>query len=79
MTHSEQSAYPQAFPMNQGEIDAFLSQPLIAKLSTHNEDGSIHCVPIWFKVHQGEILLGTQEISKKARNIQRDPRVTVLV
>ena len=79
MSQPKQSIYPQSFPMDQGEIEAFLSQPLIAKLSTHNEDGTIHCVPNWFKYHQGEILLGTQEISKKARNIQRDPRVTVLV
>jgi hypothetical protein len=61
------------------EMVAFLSQPLIAKLCTHNEDGTIHVVPIWFGYEEGEILVGTQEITRKVRNIKRDNRVTVLV
>jgi len=61
------------------EIEEFLGLPLIAKLSSHNKDGTIHTVPVWFKYRDGEILLGTQEITQKAQNIKRDSRVTVLV
>jgi PPOX class probable F420-dependent enzyme len=65
--------------MTDEEVEAYLAQPLIAKLSTHNKDGTIHTVPIWFKYQNREILLGTQEITQKVKNIKRDPRVTVLV
>ena len=79
MSKQRGSVYPQAFPMNSEEVENFLSLPLIAKLSTHNKDGTIHTVPIWFKFRDGEILLGTQEISQKVQNIKRDSRVTLLV
>lgn len=79
MSEPQVSVYPQARPMVGDEVESFLAQPLIAKLCTHNEDGTIHAVPIWFKYENGEILLGTQEITRKVRNIKRDNRVTVLV
>jgi len=65
--------------MTEEEVANFLAQPLIAKLCTHNVDGTIHIVPIWFKYRNGEILLGTQEISRKVRNIKRNSQVSVLV
>jgi len=79
MSQQEKSVYPQAFPMTPGEVENFLELPLIAKLSSHNKDGTIHTIPIWFKYREGEILLGTQEISQKVQNIKRDHRVTVVV
>jgi PPOX class probable F420-dependent enzyme len=79
MSKQQGSVYPQAFPMTFDEVEDFLALPLIAKLSTHNRDGTIHTVPLWFKYQNGEILLGTQEISQKAQNVRRDSRVTVLV
>jgi hypothetical protein len=79
MSQQEKSLYPQAYPMTFEEVENFLALPLIAKLSSHNKDGTIHTVPIWFKYCQGEILLGTQEISQKVQNIKRDSRVTVMV
>jgi nitroimidazol reductase NimA-like FMN-containing flavoprotein (pyridoxamine 5'-phosphate oxidase superfamily) len=79
MSHPENTLYPQAFPMTFEEVESFLALPLIAKLSSHNKDGTIHTVPIWFMYQNGEILLGTQEISQKIQNIKRDSRVTVMV
>ncbi len=79
MSQQKVSIYPQAFPMTQQEVETFLALPLIAKLSTYNKDGTIHTVPIWYKYNNGEVLLGTQEISQKVQNIKRDSRVTVLV
>jgi hypothetical protein len=79
MSQTQGSVYPQAFPMTHEEVEDFLALPLIAKFSTHNKDGTIHTVPIWFKYLNGEVLLGTQEISQKAQNVKRDSRVTVLV
>ena len=71
--------YPQALPFAEGDLEPFLARPLIAKLCTHNEDGTIHIAPIWFMYEDGEILLGTQEVSQKVQNIKRNSDVTVLV
>ena len=79
MLEQQVPVYPQAHAMPRDEMESFLARPLIAKLCTHNADGSIHIVPIWFKYSHGEILLGTQEVTHKVRNIKRDGRVTVLV
>ena len=73
------AVYPQAHPFAEGDLEEFLAQPLVAKLCTHNEDGSIHVAPIWFNNEDGEILLGTQEVTQKVHNIMRDSNVTVLV
>lgn len=73
------AVYPQAKPFMNSEIEPFLKQPLIAKLCTHNEDGTIHIAPLWFTYQNGEILLGTQEVSRKVANIKRNSAVTVLV
>jgi hypothetical protein len=64
------SVYPQAKPFIPEDIAQFLAQPLVAKLSTHNQDGTIH---------EGEFLFGTQDITQKVQNIRRDNRVTVLI
>ena len=73
------TAYPQAKPFMHDEIEPFLSQPLIAKLCTPNQDGSIHIAPLWFKYQNGEILLGTQEVTRKVANVKRNSAVTVLI
>ena len=74
------SKHPQAPPFaNELEIETFLKQPLIARLSSHNQDGTIHMSPIYYLYENGEFLLGTQELSRKAQNIHRDPRVTLLI
>jgi hypothetical protein len=73
------SDYPQMPPLTPAEIDTFLSQPLIAKLSTLNKDNTIHIAPLLFGYDNGDILLGTQDISRKVRNVKRNPNVTVLV
>lgn len=73
------SHYPQAPPMTDDQVAAFLAGARIARLASHNPDGSIHLAPAWFLYDGGSILIGTQSISRKARNVAADPRVTVLV
>lgn len=71
--------YPQVPGLPQAELEAFLAQPLMARLSTHNQDGTIHTIPIWYEYGDGMILMSTQTITQKAKNIQHNPQVTVLV
>ena len=79
MSEQTTPVYPQAKPFTAEEAEAFLAKPLIAKLATHNADGTIHLAPLWFNYEGGEILFGTQAITRKIGNIKRNPRVTVLV
>lgn len=72
--------HPQAPPFaNNDEIETFLKKPLIARLSTHNADGTIHMAPVYYLYENGEFWLGTQERSRKVQNIHRDQRVTLLI
>ncbi|MEQ8675577.1 MAG: TIGR03618 family F420-dependent PPOX class oxidoreductase [Aggregatilineales bacterium] len=76
----EVKTYPQMPGMTNDEIDAFLQQPgLLARLSTINPDGTPHTMPIWYEWRDGEILVSTQSLQHKVKNMQRDNRVTVLV
>jgi len=72
-------AYPQLPAMTDEELAAFFETAQFARLATINEDGSVHLAPIFFKYENGQILMATQEPSRKVRNIKRDNRVTVLI
>ena len=74
--------------MSKKEIKRFLMQgTLTGKLATVKKDGSSHVVPIWFildhvVVHDnnsGDIIFTTGSTSVKARNIQRDNRVSICI
>lgn len=56
-----------------------LGKRLIASLATLNEDGSIHCVPIWFRWDGQTVLIPTSGKTKKIRNLRRRPRPTVMI
>lgn len=72
--------------MSKDEIRNFLTQgTLTGKLATVKQDGSSHVVPIWFVLDKGEndinsdIIFTTSSTSVKAKNIQRDNRVSICV
>ena len=75
-TH-DTKGYPQMPALTDEETESFLKQPNIARLCTTNEDGTIHVAPVWYRFDNGEILIGTQDVSRKVRNIRRNNRVTV--
>jgi PPOX class probable F420-dependent enzyme len=75
----EKAKYPQAFPMTDAEVEDMLKTTRIARLGTINEDGTVHIAPIYFVYKDGFILMGTQDVSRKIRNIKRNSQVTVLV
>jgi|GEM_PF-482235 len=75
-----QSKHPQAPPFdNELEITDFLAKPQLARFCSHNPDGTIHAAPIYYLYKNGEFLFGTQVLSRKVKNIQHDPQVTVLI
>lgn len=50
-----------------------------AKIASLRADGRPHAVPVWFVLDGDDIVCTVSEKSVKARNIARDPRVTVVV
>jgi len=56
-----------------------LGAPLIASLASLNPDGSVHVIPVWFSWDGEHILVATSGASRKARNVEREPRVTVML
>jgi nitroimidazol reductase NimA-like FMN-containing flavoprotein (pyridoxamine 5'-phosphate oxidase superfamily) len=71
--------YPQMPPLTQEELVAFLKEAPIARLSSMNPDGTIHSAPVYFKYENGDILIGTQDVTRKVRNTKQNPNVTLLI
>ena len=79
MSWIDKTEYPQAPSMVDEELEAFFEQALFARLGTINEDGTVHIAPVYFKYEDGQILMATQDPSRKIRNIKRDNNVSVLI
>ena len=63
----------------QPEVKSLLSRPNFAHLSTLMPDGSPNSTPVWIGLDGDHILIGTGEESLKARNLRRDPRLSLSV
>ena len=72
-------SYTQSPPLSPDEILEFLNYVTVARVCSHNKDGSIHAAPVWFFYEGGKLIFGTPDESVKAANIRRDNQVTVLV
>ena len=71
--------YPQRPPLSEAELNTFLQEAPIARLGSLNPNGTVHLAALWFKYENGEIVIGTQDMTNKVRNIKRNPDVTVLI
>ena len=60
-------------------VSELLAARLVAVLATLEPDGAIHAVPMWFALHDDSILLATSSRSRKVRNLEFDPRATLVV
>lgn len=56
-----------------------LERPRTAKLATVRADGRPHVAPIWFDRDGDALVFTTWHASVKARNMRRDPRVSLCV
>ena len=62
-----------------GGARRLLDEPNMAHLATILPDGSPHSVPLWIGVQGDRVAFLTGPGSRKARNIERDPRVSISV
>ena len=65
--------------MSEEEIAAFLEEEKVAIVSSFGPRGWPHSMPLWYLVRDGRILAWTFRKSQKVKNLQRDPRATVLI
>jgi nitroimidazol reductase NimA-like FMN-containing flavoprotein (pyridoxamine 5'-phosphate oxidase superfamily) len=63
----------------EAEVDAFLSEPLPARLGTHRSDGFIHITPVWFVWERPAFRFVLGDSRRHLRNLHRDNRATLLV
>ena len=59
------------------EVRELLEARNFAHLATTLPDGSPHSVPVWIGVEGDHVVFFTQPGSRKARNLERDPRVAI--
>ncbi len=60
-------------------VRALLDGPNYAHIATLLPDGAPHSVPVWIGLEGGQIAILTGQGSRKARNLDRDPRVAISV
>ena len=65
--------------LNGAELDRFLRGRHVAVLATYAADGTAVLTPIWYLYENGALLMRTAPESAKARNIRRNPKVSVCV
>jgi PPOX class probable F420-dependent enzyme len=65
--------------LNDPPVRELLEQPNHAVISTHNKDGSIHNTVVWISAEDGTAAVNSARGRKWPTNIERDPRVSVLV
>jgi PPOX class probable F420-dependent enzyme len=59
------------------DVRALLAAPNFAHLATVLPDGAPHVVPVWVGLEGDRIAFFTQPGSRKARNLEREPRVAL--
>ena len=65
--------------MDEGEVAAYLAGSVRARVATSGKDGTPHVVPMSYVLLDGNIAFWADNASQKMVNLQRDPRVSVIV
>jgi PPOX class probable F420-dependent enzyme len=65
--------------LSQAEIVELLDSERVAVVSSLGPRGWPHSMPMWFVAREGEVWIWTYAKSQKVRNLERDPRATILV
>jgi nitroimidazol reductase NimA-like FMN-containing flavoprotein (pyridoxamine 5'-phosphate oxidase superfamily) len=73
------SSTSQAPPLTNEEIESMLKTSRYARVCTHNEDGTIHTMPVAYRYINGQIVIISIAKSRKNRNVQRNNDVSVLI
>jgi PPOX class probable F420-dependent enzyme len=65
--------------LSEAEQRELLESERVVVVGTHGPRGWPHLMPLWYVVRDGRIWVWTYAKSQKVRNLERDPRATLLV
>jgi PPOX class probable F420-dependent enzyme len=65
--------------LSEEEQRELLESERIVVVSSLGRDGWPHSMPLWYVLREGEIWIYTYAKSQKVKNLERDPRATLLV
>jgi PPOX class probable F420-dependent enzyme len=65
--------------LSEDELRELFEGERVAVVTSNGPRGWPHPMPLWFVPRKGEIWIWTYAKSQKVRNLERDPRATVLV
>ena len=60
-------------------VRELLTARLVGVLATLRPDATIDAVPMWYALHEGSVVLATGSRSRKVRNLETDPRATLVL
>jgi PPOX class probable F420-dependent enzyme len=61
------------------ELSELLEDERIVVVGTAGREGWPHLMPLWYVPRDGEVWIYTYAKSQKVRNLERDPRATLLI
>lgn len=64
--------------MTDAEVSEYLAARRKLHVATINRDGTPHLMPMYFLLVDGAVTFWTYTSSQKIRNLERDPRITVM-
>jgi PPOX class probable F420-dependent enzyme len=65
--------------LSDAELAELLESERVVVVSSNGPRGWPHSMPLWFVPRSGEIWVWTYAKSQKVRNLERDPRATLLI
>ncbi len=68
-----------AVRMTEQEVGDFLASAKKVQVATIGPDGSPHLTTLFYVLQEGKVAFWTYASSQKIKNLQRDPRITLLV
>jgi len=79
VTGPAQQRRGRAIAMTAAEVDEFLTAERTCRVATVSRDGRPHVVPLWFVWDGASLWLNSVVRSQRWTDLQRDPRVAVVV
>ena len=65
--------------LDRSELEGLLESERVVVVSSLGPRGWPHSMPLWYVPREGEIWIWTYAKSQKVRNLERDPRATLLI
>ena len=65
--------------LDRSELQGLLESERVVVVSSLGPRGWPHSMPLWYVPREGEIWIWTYAKSQKVRNLERDPRATLLI